>query len=238
MLKDENVVVGHSIQDVWRDMLWLCVKNGWDFVVKHGSYEGQIRKQLPYFVGVIKEPWLRPLSPIMPPGIPGPTNDEKIENYFAKYLMDDSKDKNEQYTYGEFIVQQIDKVIDMLAISNGNTNQACISVGNENSVNQDDPPCLRTISFKVIEGRLVMSVFFRSWDAYAGFPENIGGLQILKEYVLSQLKVFIEIEDGEIICYSDGLHIYDQYFETVDMLNVDKIKVSAEALRDKEKFNS
>ena len=85
----------------------------------------------------------------------------------------------------------------------------------------DDPPCLRVITFKVVRGLLQMSLFFRSWDLFAGLPENLGGLQLLKEYVLAQLD--FEVQDGPIVAYSDGLHIYEQYFGLVNALNVDKI---------------
>ena len=79
-----------------------------------------------------------------------------------------------------------------------------------------------------------MTVYFRSWDLYAGLPENLGGLQRLKEIVLEYLQAAeMQVEDGKIIAFSDGLHLYDQYFQIVDTLNVDKVQVGAQALRDK-----
>lgn len=227
-----NFVKARTIGDAWREVMLLCVRNGWDFVVKGGSYVGQIRKQLRHVTIVIEEPGIRPLAPIMPPGIPGPTNDEKIEAYFERYILSDRKEENEQYTYGSFITAQVDEIIGILNNANGNTNQACMTVGDSGSVFLPDPPCLRLCSFKVVEGRLDMTVFFRSWDLYAGLPENLGGLQLLKEYVLSHMN--FPCEDGALIAYSDGLHIYEQYFDIVDSLNIDKISVSDEALRDKE----
>lgn len=227
----EHYVEAASIGEAWRDVMWLCVKRGWDFVVKGGSYVGQVRKQLSHVTIVITQPWMRPLSPIMPPGLPGPTNDEKIEDYFERYILSDRKEENEVYTYGSFIVKQLDRIIDIINQAKGNTNQACIAIGDADTTFLSDPPCLRLCSFKVVNGRLEMSLFFRSWDLYAGFPENLGGLQLLKEYVLAHLD--FPCEDGALIAYSDGLHIYDQYFDLVNMLNVDKISVSEEALQDK-----
>jgi thymidylate synthase len=55
--------------------------------------------------------------------------------------------------------------------------------------------------------RCNLSVFFRSWDIFAGLPENLGGLQMLKEYVLASLDESGHITDGHIIAYSDGAHI-------------------------------
>jgi thymidylate synthase len=230
-----NYIEAHTIGDAWRDVMTLCVKNGHDFVVKGGSYEGQIRKQLPFVAIRILTPGQRPLSPILPQGTPPPTTDENIEEYFIKYLMSDELRENEQYTYGSFIVPQINRAIEMLLLSNGNTNQACISIGDRDSINLPDPPCLRTITFKVVKGRLNMSVFFRSWDLFTGLPENLGGLQLVKEYVLFHLDA-LNIQDGELIAYSDGLHLYDQYFGLVDALNVEKVQVDEKVLTDKATF--
>lgn len=231
-----NFVQGSTIQDAWREVMWLCVKNGWDFVVKGGSYVGQIRKQLPFVSVVIDQPYIRPLAPIMPPSIPGPTDESKIETYFTRYIMSSQKDQNEEYTYGEFIMGQLDRIIELLIESKGNTNQATICIGDVSTTFLPDPPCLRHISFKIVEGKLNMSVYFRSWDLYAGFPENLGGLQLLKEYVLNELihVGWMKVEDGKLIAFSDGLHLYEMYFDIVDCLNVDKIKVGEQALNDKQ----
>jgi len=232
--EDSNFVRAGSIGDAWREVMWLCVKKGWDFVVKGGSYMGMIRKQLRHVTIVIDQPSIRPLSPIMPPAIPGPTNEDKIAEYFEQYIMSERMEENEVYTYGSFITKQVERIIELLNNAQGNTNQACIAIGDVSTTFLGDPPCLRLVSFKVVDGRLEMSVFFRSWDLYAGLPENLGGLQLLKEYVLSHLT--FPCEDGALIAYSDGLHIYDQYFEIVDALNVDKVQVGALALQDKAEY--
>ncbi len=233
--EDANYVEGSRIDDVWREVMLLCVRNGYDFVVKGGSYVGQIRKQLSFVSLRIKEPGKRPLSPIMPPGLPPPTTDEKIEKYFVEYLIDDVLRENEQYTYGSFIKPQLPKIVDILLKSKGNSNQACISVGDRESVNLPDPPCLRVVDFKVVNKKLNMTVFFRSWDLFAGLPENLGGLQLVKEYVLAHLDA-LQITDGDLIAYSDGLHLYEQYFDLVNTLNLDKVKVERDVLQDKKEF--
>ncbi len=209
-------IEGTTIDDAWRGMITACVQNGIDYRVTKGSYEGQLRKQFPNVMIKVKTPWLRPLAPILPPSLPRPTTDEAIQEYFVEYLMSPIVKENEDYTYGSYIAPQIDTVIDILNVSEGGTNQACITVGDRGSIKLTDPPCLKVITFDVVKGRLVMSVFFRSWDAFAGFPQNIGGLQLLKEFVLEQLT--FDCTDGEIFCYSSGLHLYEQYWDLVDQL--------------------
>ena len=229
-----NCVIAPTIDCLWREAMSLCVQKGEDFLVKGGSYVGQIRKQLPYFTGIITTPSERPLAPITPPGIPSPTSEDKIEYYFQRYIAGREKEPNEVYTYGEFILQQLDQIIVLLNDSKGNTNQATICIGDVSTTFLSDPPCLRSISFKVVNGKFQMCVYFRSWDLYAGLPENLGGLQLLKEYVVMHMD--FPVEDGSIIAFSDGLHLYEQYFSIVDCLNVDKIKVSKGAEEDKKEF--
>lgn len=228
-----NYIEAFTIASAWREAMTLCVQKGYDFVVKGGSYVGQIRKQLEYVTIVINHPGVRPLAPLMPPSVPGPTSEDKINDYFARYIFSSEKAENEVYTYGEFIMEQYHRVLRLLIESGGNTNQATICIGNPETTFLDDPPCLRSISFKVVDGHLNMTVYFRSWDLYAGLPENLGGLQLLKEMMLQDLKPYMRIKDGKLIAFSDGLHLYEQYFGLVDCLNVEKVEVSKAALQDK-----
>jgi thymidylate synthase len=226
---DVNFIRAGSINDAWRDVMQLCILRGWDYVVEHGSYEGQIRRQLETVMIELHRPWSRPLAPFLPAGIPAPTSDNKIDRYFCQKLMSSERDKNETYTYGQFIEPQLQHIVNLLALSKGNTNQATIRIGDMTTDRSPDPPCLRSISFKVVNGRLNMALYFRSWDLYAGLPENLGGLQLLKEYVLGELQDFIPVQDGKIFAYSDGLHLYEQYFDLANSLNVEKIRISDEA---------
>ena len=43
-----------------------------------------------------------------------------------------------------------------------------------------------------------------SWDLFSGFPANLAGIQVLKEYMAGE----IGVEDGEMIVESKGLHLY------------------------------
>ncbi len=128
---------------------------------------------------------------------------------------------------------QIEVVIEMLQ-KTPLTNQAIIEIGTPDDYGQCigndgklDPPCLRLIDFKVIpkyskctvEGFckfchekehewdalvLTVSVYFRSWDLWAGFPSNLGGIELLKQYVAQETGLM----NGPMYAYSAGLHIY------------------------------
>ncbi len=214
----ENIVRERTINDAWHGIMWNCVRNGYRYKIEKGSYEGQERLQLPNAMVIIEEPWTRPLAVFAEKFSP-PTSEVRIQDYFLEYLMSDIKpDTNQDYTYGQYITKQWDSAVNMLAKSRGNTNQCCIAIGNEESIELNDPPCLRNISFNVLPKKgqlpkLQMSVFFRSWDLVTGFPENLGGLQLLKEKMIIDLAHNgFEVQDGPIIASSSGAHLYEHYF--------------------------
>jgi thymidylate synthase len=93
------------------------------------------------------------------------------------------------------------------------TNQACMSVCDAKSIYLDDPPCLRQVDTRVRYGKLHFFVYFRSWDLWGGFPANLAGLQLMKEFMASE----IGVEDGEIIAVSKGLHLYEYAWPLADI---------------------
>ena len=137
-----NIVEGRTIEDVWRDAMWCAVRKGFDYKVEVGSYRGQIRRQLDYAVLRVLEPFTRPLAVRVPEGcgIPAPTSEDKIWKYFQRYIIGNEKGLNEDYTYGMYIAPQLPRVVELLNSSRGNTNQAAITIGDESSINLDDPP--------------------------------------------------------------------------------------------------
>jgi len=104
-------------------------------------------------------------------------------------------------------------------------NQMVLQVGKPDDMLLKDPPCLRHIDTRIQDGKLHFYPYFRSWDLWGGFPANLGGIQLLKEYVASE----IGVEDGEIIASSKGLHIYDYSFDLAKCLRMrDDMKLKGE----------
>lgn len=106
---------------------------------------------------------------------------------------------------------QYERIVDMLK-NTPLTNHAVIEiatprdldvcVGNDGKV---DPPCLRLIDFKVIPPDVLsITVYFRSWDLWAGLPSNLGGIELLKQWVA----YYAGLKNGPMYAYSAGLHIY------------------------------
>lgn len=72
-------------------------------------------------------------------------------------------------------------------------------------------PCLRGIDTHIKDGELCFAVVFRSWDLFAGFPENMGGITMLMEYMAEQLGV----KTGPLSFSCLKLHCYDSQIEAV-----------------------
>ncbi|MDD4859973.1 MAG: thymidylate synthase [Dehalococcoidales bacterium] len=197
-------IEARDLSEAWFLCLQKTLKEGYEYKIERGSYAGQRRKELDFAQVLIKYPGTRPLVPEVPQGVPPPSTMDYVESYLP-YLMTAHRREGEQYTYGQFLEKQIAEVIRMYKEDGYNTNQAFMAVGNEQSIYQTDPPCLRMIDTRIRNNTLNFVVYFRSWDLWAGFPSNLAAIQLLKEYMSSE----IGVADGEILAMSKGLHIYE-----------------------------
>ncbi len=201
-------VEARDIPEAWFLCLRKVLSDGYEYEVERGSYTGQRRKELDFVVVHIKHPGTLPLTPSVPEGVPSPTSMEYIESYLP-YLMAAHRGEGEQYTYGQYLEKQISEVIRMYKEDGHNTNQAFMAVGDDKSIFLSDPPCLRGIDTRVRDNKLHFFTYFRSWDLWAGFPSNLAAIQLLKEYMASE----IGVDDGELIALSKGLHLYEYAWE-------------------------
>jgi len=199
-----------DIQDSWFQLLYNIFDYGRLYTIDKGSFEGQQRLEYDFATVHIKNPGNRPLIPSIPEslGIEPPTSLEYVESYFTDYLMNPELRENEEYKYSSRIDISLDKVINMLK-STPNTNQAVIEIAYPEDIDMIDPACLRLLQFKIINNKLIMYVVMRSNDLWAGYPSNIAGFQLLKEYMVSE----IGCEDGDIFYTCHGLHLYDYCFD-------------------------
>jgi len=203
-----SVIEARDLSEAWFLCLRKALTEGYEYTIERGSYASQQRKELDFVVVRVRNPGTRPLIPDVPQGVPPPTSMEYVESYLP-YLMTAHKAEGEQYTYGQYLEEQIPKVIKMYKEDGYNTNQAFMAVGGKDSISLSDPPCLRGIDTRIRDNKLNFFVYFRSWDLWAGFPSNLAAIQLLKEYMASE----IGVGDGEIIALSKGLHLYQYSWE-------------------------
>jgi len=113
-------------------------------------------------------------------------------------------------------VNQIELLIWTYKNKGPRNNQMVLQVAHPTDMLLKDPPCLRLIDTRLQDGKLHFFPYFRSWDLWGGFPANLAGIQMLKEYVVGELGV----EDGEMVATSKGLHIYDYAFDLAKCLRM------------------
>lgn len=106
--------------------------------------------------------------------------------------------------------------------------------------------CLTMIDLEVLNNKVNMTTYFRSWDTYAGLPENIAGLYLLLEAIVNDVnEILISegcpdedlLETGEMIFHSKNAHIYKRQYVFVEELLKTKTSRLAEKLIDKELKN-
>jgi len=203
-----SVIEARDLSEAWFLCLGKVLESGREYKIDRGSYAGQRRKELDLAVVQIAYPGTRPLIPDVPQGVPPPSTMDYVESYLP-YLMTAHRKEGEQYTYGQYLETQIAEVIRMYKEDGHATNQAFMAVGDMQSIFLEDPPCLRMIDTRISEGKLKFVAYFRSWDLWAGFPSNLAAMQLLKEYMASE----IGVEDGELVAMSKGLHLYEYAWE-------------------------
>lgn len=222
-MKEPFFLKAKTISDAWFQLIYNIFDNSYVQQIQKGSFEDAERRlQYPGLAVFIEMP-CDDIVPTIPSGlnIPQPTSMEYIQDYFVDYLMNPQPAENETYTYASRINKsmpkggtQLDRIIEMLK-KTPLTNQAIVEIGSPEDhdicIGKDgnlDPPCLRLLDFKAVpdNGNLVLTVscYFRSWDLWAGFPTNLGGIEMLKQLVASEAG----LTNGPMYAYSAGAHIY------------------------------
>jgi thymidylate synthase len=116
----------------------------------------------------------------------------------------------------QYFLSQVELLIWTYKNKGHRNNQMILQVGQPNDMLLQDPPCLRHIDTRIQDGKLHFYPYFRSWDLWGGLPANLGGIQLMKEYIANE----IGVKDGEIIASSKGLHLYDYSFDLAKCLRM------------------
>ena len=221
-----------DLDNAWFQCLSAILEKGHVYKIDRGSFAGQHRLEFDFVTIRVKNP-AHQIIPIIPEGssIPAPTDMEYVKQYLS-YLVTDCKTETEDYTYGERLVNpkvkmemgengkklvkemplqcnQIEEVIKMYKTQGFGTNQAVMEIGMPSDIKLADPPCLRLVDTRVRYGKLHFFLYFRSWDLWGGFPSNLGGLELVKQYMADE----IGVKNGEIVACSKGLHLYEYAWE-------------------------
>lgn len=204
--------------DAWYRVNAEIWKNGDLFKVGYGS-ECTLTKKLNVSIEIL-HPENRPLT-----ADKAPCDMKYIQSYALEYLWSGTI-QDETYTYGSRLRKPIDQIDCAITryLENPNDRQITLVIRRAKDIHKiinnrkHEPPCLSLIDSELVNGEMHLTCYFRSWDAYAGLPANIAGIQIFNEALVSEInrRGNLGIKTGKLIFHSKNCHIYERQFNLVE----------------------
>jgi len=206
--------------DAWFQVLSRIWNEGDIFKVGFGSEETETKK-LNLSIE-ISHPDNRPLV-----SDKAPCDFKYVQGYALEYLWCGEK-QDEPYTYGSRLNKPINQIEE--AIKRYTEEQRDRQVTMVIRLPEDirkyvagkahEPPCLSLIDTEILESKMHLTCYFRSWDAYAGLPANIAGLQLFNEAFVKEInsRSNLDLETGKLIFHSKNCHIYQRQYKLVEEL--------------------
>lgn len=207
--------------DAWFQTLSRIWSEGDIFKVGFGSEETETKK-LNLSIE-ITHPENRPLV-----ADKAPCDIKYVQGYALEYLWCGEK-QDETYTYGSrlnYPVNQIEEAVKRY-VEEQRDRQVTMVIRQPNDIKKYDennrkqePPCLSLIDTEILEGKMHLTCYFRSWDAYAGLPANIAGLQYFNEAFVSEInsRGKLGLKTGKLIFHSKNCHVYQRQYKLVEEL--------------------
>jgi len=209
MVKLGRLIRARSISDAWHRGLNLIWRQGQEICDERGT---RIRELLSLQV-VVEDPY----QEMIPQEYSW--NQERLEEYAQQLLS--GKNPGFEYTYGERLrswscqgiapMDQIDHVIRRLQESSSTRRATAVTWIPPLDETREEVPCMIVDDFKLRDGRLNLSVFFRSHDFAGAYPANLYGLARVLEYVSRE----VEASPGSISTTSASAHIYEHDWDWV-----------------------
>jgi thymidylate synthase len=146
-------------------------------------------------------------------------NEDRLKEYAEQ--LQSSENPGFEYTYGERLrswsfpglepVDQIRHAIERLRASDSTRRATAVTWIPPLDNIREEVPCMIVDDFKLREGRLHLSVFFRSHDFAGAYPANLYGLAGLLEAVAGM----VGARPGSISTLSSSAHIYEHDWDWV-----------------------
>ena len=224
-------ITAFDCPDAWFKALASIWAEGDDFQVGYGSEE-TLTKKLNLTLE-INHPENRPLV-----SDKAPCDMKYVQWYALTYLWCGEGKQDETYTYGSRLREPVDQVEEAIKryMKEQRDRQITmvvrlpddIKLFRHGTTERHEPPCLSLIDTEIFEGKMHLTCYFRSWDAYAGLPANIAGLQLFNEAFVAEIndRGNLSIRTGKLIFHSKNCHIYKRQFKLVQELLEPKDKLS------------
>ncbi len=209
MVRLGRFIRAKSISDAWNRGLNLIWRQGQEITDERGT---KIRELLSLQV-VVEDPYQKMIPPEYS------WNEDRLEEYALQLLS--AENPGFEYTYGERLrswswsgaapVDQIGHVIRRLKASPFTRRATAVTWIPPLDESKEEVPCMIVDDFKLRDGRLNLSVFFRSHDFAGAYPANLYGLARVLEFVSSE----VGASPGSISTTSASAHIYEHDWDWV-----------------------
>ena len=213
-------ITAFDCPDAWFQALNQIWKEGDVFKVGYGS-ETTETKKLNLSIEIM-HPENRPLV-----SDKAPCDMKYVQWYALTYLWCGEK-QDETYTYGSRLREPVDQIEEAVKryVQEQRDRQVTFVVRLPDDIKKfrgkerHEPPCLSLIDTEILEGKMHLTCYFRSWDAYAGLPANIAGLQIFNEAFVKEInsRGDLTLETGKLIFHSKNCHVYERQYKLVKEL--------------------
>lgn len=201
-----------SISEAWQRGLGLIWRQGEEITDERGT---RIKEILSLQM-VVEDPY----RDMIPVGYAW--NEERLEEYARQLLSGDNP--GFEYTYGERLrawalpgrapLDQIEQAISRLRSSSSTRRATAVTWIAPLDSSKEEVPCMIVDDFKWRDGRLNLSIFFRSHDYAGAYPANLYGLARLLQYVAGE----VGAEPGSISTTSASAHIYEHDWDWVERM--------------------
>jgi thymidylate synthase len=210
MVRLGRFIRGRTISDAWHRGLNLIWRNGQEIIDERGT---KIREILS-LQAVVENPYVEMIPKEYS------WNEERLEEYALQLLSADNP--GFEYTYGERLrgwsvgsgqrVDQIEQAISRLKASPSTRRATAVTWIPPIDEIKDEVPCMIVDDFKLRDGCLNLSVFFRSHDFAGAYPANLYGLA----RVLEQVAKEVGARPGSISTTSASAHVYEHDWDYVE----------------------
>ena len=214
-------VKAFDIPGAWYQTLEEIWLNGDDYEVGYGS-ESTMTRKLNVSIE-ITNPETRPLI-----AEKAPCDMKYVTSYALQYLWAGMKTDEETYTYGSRLREPVDQVSMVIEryVKEPNDRQLTLLIRQPIDIlktidgMRHEPPCLTVMDTEIMNNQLHMTCYFRSWDAFAGLPANIAGIQIFNEALVNEInkRAGTRYTTGKLIFHSKNCHIYSRLYDLVEEL--------------------
>jgi thymidylate synthase len=213
-------ITAFDCPDAWFKTLNQIWNEGDVFRVGYGS-ETTETKKLNISIE-ISRPENRPLV-----SDKAPCDVKYVQGYALEYLWCGEK-QDETYTYGsrlKYPVNQIEEAVKRYVEEQRDRQVTMVirlpeDIQKYIGTKRHEPPCLSLIDTEILDNKMHLTCYFRSWDAYAGLPANIAGLQLFNEAFVKEInsRGNLALETGKLVFHSKNCHVYERLYKLVKEL--------------------